>query len=173
MLGLRGMTLLKNRTPVQLLRIIAALNLLIVLGFGILGFPRHFHYGWSLLFIFILTVLGLISNLAVEQELKDGIASERWPDALISSLRKLHPTFSVLGLLLIIAGFVSIIVITISGARIGGVWCLLYPAMTFTRVGSYLRPRPPSSSDSLLKLIETSKPLQSEHWGTPPHSFSN
>ena len=170
------MTLLQNRTPVQLLWIIAASNLLVAIGYGTLALPRRSYQAWHplLLYALIILVLGFIGDCIAERDLKEGIESERWSDALINGPKRLHSAFSILALLLIVASVISIVIIAISGGRhfSSGVWCFLLPAMSFTRVSSYLRPRPPSNN-SLLKPIETPKSLQSEHWGTPPRPFSN
>jgi len=56
-----------------------------------------------------------------------------------------------------------------SGSR-GRVVLSFWLPMSLGRVGYYLRPRP-ESENSLLRPITSSKPLQSEHWGTPTASF--
>jgi hypothetical protein len=166
------MTLLRNRTPVQLLWIIAASNLLVAIGFGTLALPRRFYHVWHplLLCSFIIVILGFIGSLIAEQEFKEGIASERWTDTLLNGPRKLHSAFLVLAGLFIVAS----IIIAISSARhFAGAWVFLWPAMCLTRLSNYLRPKPTSSNGSLLKSIEPPEPLDSEHWGTPPRPFSN
>jgi hypothetical protein len=52
-----------------------------------------------------------------------------------------------------------------------GAWMFIWPAMSFTRVISALRPRRTNVDHS--RRMDPPKPLQSEHWGTSPRPFSN
>jgi hypothetical protein len=168
--------LLQYRTPAQLLWIIGAMNVLVSLSFGLLGvgschYP-HRHLPFPLaLFSFGALVLGLIGTLIAESNLKNGIRSERWPDAQLDALRKVvaHPAFFMLPFLLIIASFVYIIS-SRSGPLSGG-WMFLYPAMSLTRVISALRPRQADADHR--SRMDPPKPLRSEHWGSPRQPFSN
>jgi hypothetical protein len=169
--------LLKHRTPAQLLWMIGATNVLVSLSFGVLGVgSRHYPHAQRrplqvALFSFGALVLGLIGTLIAGSNLRNSIESERWPDALLDAPRKVvaYPAFFILPYLLIIASFVDII-FSRSG-NLSGAWMFLYPAMSLTRVISALRPRRTNADDR--SRIDPSKPLQSEHWGSPPRPFSN
>ena len=123
------------------------------------------------LFSFGALVLGLIGTLIAESKLRNGIESERWPDALLDAPRKVaaHPAFFILPYLLIVASFVDIIFSR--GGNLSGTWMFLYPAMSLTRVISVLRPRQTDADPR--SRMDPPKPLQSEHWGSPPRPFSN
>jgi len=104
--------LLQYRTPAQLLWMIGAMNVLVSLGFGVLGVgSRHYPHLHLPLSVALLSfgafVLGLIGTLIAESSLKNGIKSERWPDALLDAPRKVvaHPAFSILPSLLIMSSF--------------------------------------------------------------------
>jgi hypothetical protein len=168
--------LLQYRTPAQLLWMIGATNVLVSLSFGVLGVGSrhcpHRHLPFPVaLFSFGALVLGLIETLIAESKLRNGIKSERWPDALLDVLRKVaaYPAFFILPYLLIIASFVDII-FSRSG-NLSGAWMFLYPAMSLTRVISALRPRQTDADHR--SRMDPPKPLQSEHWGSPPRPFSN
>jgi hypothetical protein len=169
-------TWLQEWTPVQLLWIIAASNFLVAIGFGMMAFPARFHHGSRALLLcpLVVLLLGLIGDLIVENDLKEGIASERWADALLNGPRKLAPAFFGLSYLFIAVSFISVLIMGASGRmNFSGAWCFLFPAMCLTRLANYLRPKSASSNDSLFKPIERPRPLQSEEWGTPPRPFSN
>jgi hypothetical protein len=171
--------LLENRTPKQLLWIIAASNALTSLGFAMIGLlpPPHHHVAFlrnhssSIWMCFPAILIGLIATLFAEQSLKDGVASEQWPEALLVAPRKLfeHSAISTLGWSLIVASFLMIVFTRSS--NVAGAWVFLAPALSLQRISSSLRPRsnPPSDTHPLYPL----KPLQSEHWGTPPRPLSN
>jgi hypothetical protein len=169
-------TLLQNRTPVQLLWIIAASNVLVAMSLGILGLRsshlRVSQLPHSLIWASLSTFLfGLLWGAVTEQTLRDGITAERWPDSLLGGPRKLiaHPAFTVLNVLFFIAGCGYT---AFSHAHnFGGTWAFLYPAMSLTRVINYLRNKPPSSSNDSLGQLNSLKPLQSEHWGDPSRPF--
>jgi hypothetical protein len=170
----RMSSLLERRTPAQLLWIIAASNLLVIIGFGVLSLPSWRHRGLSLsLWCSVAAIiLGLISSLPTERALRDGINSERWADKLLEAPRSLtgSPAFSILcGLL-----FLSYLAFVIFSAahNVGGSLMIFWPLMSLIRVGTYLRP-PKPPFDRLLQPIEQPKPLQSENWGTPPRPFAN
>jgi hypothetical protein len=166
-------SLLERRTPAQLLWIIAASNALVIIGFGLLSLLswRHKDLSLSLWCWLAAIVLGLIGSLLTEQALRDGISSERWADKLLEAPRNLTASspFSIIcGLL-----FLSYLACFIFSAahNLAGAMMLFWPLMSLTRVGTYLRRKPPS--DRLLQPIERPKPLQSENWGAPPRPFSN
>ena len=168
--------LLQYRTPAQLLWMIGAMNVLVSLGFGVLGVgSRHYPHRHLPLSVALLSfgafVLGLIGTLIAESSLKNGIKSERWPDALLDAPRKVvaHAAFSILPSLLIMSSFVDIIFSR--SVNLGGAWMFLYPAMSLTRVISALRPRQTNADHR--SPMDPPKPLQSEHWGSPPRPFSN
>lgn len=164
---------LQNRTPVQLLWLIAAWSTLTTASYGALAFlpwrypARQYPLFWG---AFILLIASIAGSLLAEQALQNGISSERWPDRLLDRPRKLftHPALSVLNALFLAASFAFIIFYR--GHRIGGAWIFLWPAMCLGRVSNYLRPKPVSTDNSLLRIVERPKPLQSEHWGTSSHS---
>ena len=167
--------LLEGRTPTQLLWIIAASNALISLGFGMPFFvPSWQHHRLSFsqaICWFAAVVVGFISDMLSEAALKEGVASERWPEALLAAPRKLleHPAISVLGWSLIVASFA-----VLAFARVhnySSEWVFLAPALSLTRIRTLMRP--PSNIATHTGLRHPLKPLQSEHWGTPPQSFSN
>jgi hypothetical protein len=163
--------LLQYRTPAQLLWMIGAPNVLVSMSFGLHGLvSRHYPHGQhrplpTVLFSFGALVLGLIGTLIAESSLRNGIKSERWPDALLDVPRKVvaHPAFSVLPYLLIIASFVDIIYSYSRSGNFSGAWVFLYPAMSLTRVSSALHPRQTNADHR--SRMDPPKPLQSEHWG--------
>jgi hypothetical protein len=170
-------SLLERRTPAQLLWIIGASSALVSIGFAVLAWDRPKGLqptGWYWLAAPLAALaLGLVSSLVAERALQNGINSERWSDSLLDAPRKFtaRPVFSVLSGLLLV-GAIAYLVFAVSGSRhSGGIWAILWPLMSITRVRSYLRPRP--KSDRLFRPIERPKPLQSENWGTPPQPFSN
>ncbi len=173
---LRMRPLLQYRTPAQLLWMIGAANVLVSMSFALLGVvSRHYPHRQhrplpTVLFSFGALVLGLIGTLIAESKLRNGIRSERWSDAVLDAPRKVvaHPAFFILPYLLIIASFVDII-FSRSG-NLSGAWMFLYPAMSLTRVTSALRPRQTDADPR--NRMDSSKPLRSEHWGSPPRPFS-
>ena len=168
--------LLKHRTPAQLLWAIVAANGLVSLSFGALSmvsryYPHRQNRPLSVVLCsFGIFALGLIGTLIAESNLKNGIGSKRWPDSLLAAPRKVvaHPVFSMLPWMLIIASFVYIIV---SRSGLAGSWMFLYPAMSLSRVIRTLHPR--DINVDYRRRMDPPKPLQSEHWGTPPRPFSN
>jgi len=164
--------LLQSWTPTQLLWTIAASNVLVVIGFGVLSLPsRHRNFHLLLWCSFVTLIFGLVSSLVVERALQNGINSERWPDGLLAVPRKLaaHPASAVLAGFLFI-GVIAYVVFS-SAHHFGGSWIFLWPLMILTRVQGYLRPK--AKSDSLLQPLERPKSLQSEDWGAPPRPFTN
>ena len=162
-------SLLQNRTPVQLLWIIGASISLVSLSFGVLALPlwhqpedRHLLLWGS----FVALLLGLAADLTAEQDLKNGVRSERWPDTLLEGPKRFvtHRVFFVVVFLLFVAAFGVMI---FPRHHFGMAWAFLYPVMSLSRVSSFLRRKPTSTDDSLLRLVERPKPLQSDHWGTP------
>jgi hypothetical protein len=155
--------LLQNRTPAQLLRIIAASNLLVAAGFGLMAYPPwHLFKVQRSLPLFLLPigifVLGLISDLLTKQTLKDGVATDYWPDRLLAGPRKLidPPMFYILSG---VFGGAFLICIAYSYHShysnhhpTGAFWAFWYPAMSLIHVRSALRPKPPSSMDNLIRL---------------------
>ena len=168
-------SLLERRTPAQLLWIIAASNALVSISFVELAWDRSkgpYPTGWFWLAAPLAALaLGFVTCLIAEQALQNGINSERWPDSLLNAPRKFtaHPAFSVLSGLLFIGALAYVVFLGVRHS--GGVWMILWPLMCLTRVRGYLRPKP--KSDRLLQPRERSKPLQSEHWGTPPSPFTS
>jgi hypothetical protein len=169
--------LLRNRTPAQLGWIIAVANLLVASSFAAFFVDSYRHpTGHRLSALaactsFALLILGLAVELFAETALKDGIVSEQWPEALVTTTRKIftHPALSAASLLLIVAG---IAVVVFSGRHfVGVVWIFLLPSMSLTRIrGFFSQPRKDAGG---LGSIDPPKPLQSEQWGTPPQSFTN
>jgi hypothetical protein len=169
--------LLEDRTPVQLLWVIAASNALTSLGFAIPFVqswqtpPHHRTPFLQEIPWFFAILAGLIATFLSEQSLREGIASEQWSEALLAAPRRLleHPAFSFLGWSLIVASFAAIAFTR--GSGIAGVWMFIAPSLSLSRVRSLLRPRNHANADSQLRT--PAKPLQSEHWGTPPGPFTN
>src|SRR5271163_4401311 len=103
--------LLQNRTPAQLAWIMAASNLLSSSGFAVLFVDTYRHPHGHRLSPFVastsisLFILGLVLGLVAETALKDGIASELWPEALLATTRKIltSSALSATALLLIVA----------------------------------------------------------------------
>jgi hypothetical protein len=168
--------LLQYRTPAQLLWMIGAANVLVSMSFGLLGgVSRHYPHRFLplplALFSFGAVAFGLIGTLIAESNLRNGIRSERWPDALLDAPRKVvsYPAFFILPYLLIIASFV--VIIFSRGGNFSGTWMFLYPALSLTRVISALRPLQTNADHH--NRMDPPKPLQSDHWGSTPRSFSN
>jgi hypothetical protein len=164
--------LLESLTPTQLLWITAAANTLVVIGFGVLSAPS-WHKGLHLVRWYPLAALvfGLVGSLVVEQVLRNGISSDRWPEKLLEAPREFvaSPGYPVLCGLLIL-GSLAYMVFS-SAHQVSGTWMFLAPLQSLIRVGTYLRPKP--ASDRLFRPIEQLKPLQSENWGSPPRPFSS
>ena len=169
-------TLLQNQTPLQLLWLIAASNIIVSMSFGILEFRswQHHHLSDSLLWIsFGMLILGVVGDLIAEQALRDGISAEYWPGSLLDGPRKLFagPAFPVLNVLFLVAGCAYI---AFSPARsFGGAWAFLFPGMSLPRIIGYMRRKSPPSTDRLFLQREPPKPLHSEHWKTPPRPFAS
>jgi hypothetical protein len=166
--------LLEGRTPTQLLWIIAASNALFSIGFGMpfVQSWQHHRVPFSQnLPWFAALLVGFIATLLSEGALKEGVASEQWPEALLVTPRKLlkHPAISVLGWSLIVASLAAIAFSR--GHNIGGAWAFLAPSMSLKRVRVSLRPPGKGPTDPRL-LPYPAKPLLSEHWGAPPQTFS-
>jgi hypothetical protein len=164
--------LLEGRTPAQLLWIIAASNALVSIGFAIpyvQSWQRHRMPFSQNLPWFAVTLVGLSATLLSEAALKEGVASEQWPEALLVTPRKLfeHPAISVLGWSLIVASFAAI-----AFSRHGVAWAFLAPSMSLNRVRVSLRPPGKVATNPRL-LPYPAKPLLSEHWGAPPQPFSD
>jgi hypothetical protein len=167
--------LLEGRTPTQLLWIIAASNALVSIGFGTpyvrswLGHrvPPSQNLPWI-----VALAIGFIGTLLSEAALKEGVSSEQWPQALLVTPRKLleHPAFSALGWSLIVASFAAIAFSR--GQHIGLAWAFLAPSMSLSRVRVSLRP-PANVATNRGLLSNPSKPLLSEHWGSPHRPFSD
>jgi hypothetical protein len=167
--------LLEGRTPTQLLWIIAASNALVSIGFGIpfVQSWQHHRMPFSQNFPWFAALLvGFIATLLSEAALKEGVASDQWPEALLGTPRKLleHPAISVLGWSLIVASLAAIAFSR--GHNIGGAWAFLAPSMSLKRVRVSLRPPGKGPTDPRL-LPYPAKPLLSEHWGAPPQTFSD
>jgi hypothetical protein len=161
---------LERRTPAQLLWIIGASSVLVSISFVVLAWYHSKGLLPTLWCSLAALALGLVICLIAERALQNGINSERWPDSLLNAPRKLtaRPAFSVLSGLLLVGALAYVV---FAGVRhIGGIWMILWPLMSLTRVRNYLRPKP--KSDRLLRPIERPKPLQSENWGAPPRPFS-
>jgi hypothetical protein len=161
--------LLQNRTPAQLGWIIAASNLLIACSFAML-FVKWLPL-WAGLASFTGIICGFVLELFAEAALRDGIASEEWPDALIATTRRFftHPALAAAIILLIVASFAVILFWT--GRHLAGAaWIFLAPSMSLTRVKAiFSRPRRAAS----LGRKDPPKPLQSDHWGIPPQPSSH
>jgi hypothetical protein len=165
----------EGRTPTQLLWTIAASNALVSIGFGMPFVQSWQHhrvaFSQNLPWLAAL-VVGFIATLLSEAALKEGVASEQWPEALLVTPRKLleHPAISVLGWSLIVASFAAIAFSR--GHNIGGAWAFLAPSMSLNRVRASLRP--PGKGPTRPRLLPNpAKPLLSEHWGSPPKPFSD
>jgi len=164
----RMKSLLQSRTPTQLLWIIATSNALISFFFGMafLQSRRVHHapltFSRDLLWLAALAV-GFVATLLSEQTLKNGVASERWPEALLITPRKLveQPTFTILIWLLFVASCASIAFTKADNLAMS--WLFLTPAMSLTRVRNSLRPQ--NRLVEKAALLDPSKPLQSDHWG--------
>jgi hypothetical protein len=168
--------LLQNRTPAQLAWIIAASNLLAASGFAAFFIDSYRHPNGHRLSPFAasislaLLILGLVLGLLAETALRDGVASEQWPEALLITTRKIfmHSALPAAALLLIVA---SIAVVVLSSARhFSAAWIFLIPSMTLTRIRGIFSQSRKSSSHP--RSIDPAKPFQSEHWGTSPQPFS-
>src|SRR5882757_7515396 len=165
--------LLERRTPTQLLWIIAASNALVSIGFGMpfVQSWQHHRVPFSQNFPWFAALLvGFIATLLSEAALKEGVASDQWPEALLVTPRKLleHPALCP-GWSLIVA---SLGIMAFSrGHHIGGAWAFLAPSMSLNRVRVSLRPPDKGPTNPRL-LPYPAKPLLSEHWGVPPQPFS-
>jgi hypothetical protein len=167
--------LLHNRTPAQLGWIIAVANLLVSSCFAAF-FVDSFHRPnsprlpiWAAIVPVALIIFGSILDWFAETALKDGIASEQWPEALIAPARKIFapPALPAASLLLI----VGIAVVFLLGNRhYAGVWIFLFPILSLSRVRGIFNP--PRKNAGGVGPVDPPKPLQSEHWGLPPQSSS-
>jgi len=170
--------LLQNRTPAQLAWIIAASNLLVASSFATIFLESYYHpkghpHLWAGLAPFALLILGGVMGMFAEVALKDGIASEKWPEALVASTRKIftHPAIhAAIGMLLTASIAVVVISAFSSGRHATGAWIFLFPAMSLTRVRAiFTRPHKNSSG---LGIQDAPRPLRSDHWGASPQRFS-
>ena len=169
--------LLQSRTPMQLVWLGVASNALIVLCAGVFfvvssrlpqgaRIPFQQKLPWLALIAF-----GLVGSVLAETSLRKGIATNRWSNTLLVAPGNLvaRPVFSVLCWSLIVAPFA--LVIFSRGQHFGGTVFLLAPQMGLTRLRLLLQPPADAAANS--GLSHPAKPLQSEHWGTPPQSSSN
>lgn len=169
--------LLENRTPVQLLWIIAVSNILTSFGFAISFVqswqpPPHHRTPFLHEISWLVPVLvGIMAMWHSEAALREGVASEQWPEDLLAAARRFmkHPAFSFLGWSLIVAPLAVIVFDRRSG--LAGVLMFIVPSLSLSRVQSFLRPRNNAKTDSQLRA--PAKPLQSEYWGTPPRPFTS
>jgi len=168
---------LQSRTPVQLVWISVASNALIALCFCMLFIlSLQLPEGLRLSYLqklpwIVLLVLGITGDILAQSALRKGVASDRWPESLLVAPRKLaeHPVFSVLGWSLIVASFA--LLVFSRGQRLAGFYFFLAPQMGLNRVRMSLRS--PNKVADTSGLSYPAKPLQSEHWGTPPRPFTN
>jgi len=169
--------LLHNRTPAQLGWIIAVANLLVASSFAAFFVdsyrqPTHHRLSASLACTsFALLILGLVLGLFAEAALKDGIASEQWPEALLVTTRKVftHPALSATALLLIVPAIA--LPVFSSGRHYAGAWIFLLPLLSLSRMRAmFNQPRKDAGG---IGSIDPPKPLQSKNWGAPPRPFSN
>jgi hypothetical protein len=167
--------LLEGRTPKQLVRIMAASSALIAIGFGIafvqLWQAHRMSFFQKLPWIAALLV-GFITTLLSGAALKDGVASELWPEAVLDAPRKVleHPATSVLIWSLFVAYCATIDFPP--GHPIGGSW--VFFAASTSLIHARISLRPPGKVPTYPRLSSYSiKPLLSEHWGAPPQPFSD
>jgi hypothetical protein len=168
--------LLEGRTPKQLIRIMAASSALIAAGFGI-AFVQSWQahrvtFTQKLPWIAALLV-GFIATMWSAAALKDGVASELWPETVLDSPRKVleHPAILVLIWSLIVASFVTIDFPR--GHPIGGSWVFQALALSLIHARGSLHPPGKVPTYPRLLLPYPTKPLLSEHWGSPPQPFSD
>jgi hypothetical protein len=167
--------LLEGRTPKQLLWIMAVSSGLICVGFGIAFVQswqaHHVSFPQKLPWIAALLV-GFIATMWSASALKDGIASELWPETVLDAPRKVlkHPAILVLIWSLIVASFVTIDFPR--GHPIGGSWVFQALALSLIHARGSLRP-PVTVPTNPRLLSYPIKPLLSEHWGAPPQPFSD
>jgi hypothetical protein len=167
--------LLQNRTPAQLAWILAASNLVVASSFGTFFVESYRHSSSHRLspleasVSFALLILGMIMGLFAETALKDGIASEEWPEALVAGTRKFftHSALAAAFLLLAVGAFA---VFVLSSRHFSGAWIFIYPLMTLSRIRGFFS-RPPNSAGGP-GTQDPPKPLRSDHWGIPPQRFS-
>jgi hypothetical protein len=167
--------LLEGRSPAQLLWSIAASNALVSIGFGMpfVQSWQHHRVPFSQnLPWFAALLVGFIATLLSEAALKEGVASDQWPEAVLVAPRRLleRPAVPFLGWSLIVASFAAIAFA--HGNHIGGAWAFLAPSMSLNRVRASLRP-PGNDATNPRLLPNPAKPLLSEHWGSPPQPFSD
>jgi hypothetical protein len=153
----------------------AASNALISIGFGIAFVQswqaHHVSLFQKLPWIAALLV-GFIATLLSGTALKDGVASELWPETVLAAPRKVleHPA------ILVLIG--SLFVTSCAtfdfppGHPIGGSWVFQAVALSLIHARGSLRPPVNVSTDPRLLSYPT-KPLLSEHWGAPPQPFSD
>lgn len=167
--------LLKHRTPAQLLWMIGATNVLVSLSFGVLGVgSRHYPHAQHrplqvALFSFGALVLGLIGTLIAGSNLRTALTRSDGPMHCSTLPGRSLPTQlfdpPVLAHHCQFCGhhlfaqreFERSLDVSLSGDE---------P----TRVISALRPRR-TNADGRSRM-DPSKPLQSEHWGSPPRPYS-
>jgi hypothetical protein len=168
--------LLEGRTPKQLLWIMAASSALIAVGFGIAFVqswqPHHVSFPQKLPWIAALLV-GFIATMWSTAALKDGVASELWPETVLDVPRKVlkHPAILALIWSLIVASFVTIDFPR--GHPIGGSWVFQALGLSLIHARGSLHPPGKVPTYPRLLLPYPTKPLLSEHWGAPPQPFSD
>jgi hypothetical protein len=161
----------------QLVLISGASNALVALCFGAfflasLRLPQDLRIPFSQkLPWLVLLLLGLVGDAVAGLALRKGIATERWPESLLITPKKLaeHPAFSVLGWALIVASFA--VIVFSRGQHFAGSWFFLAPQMGLSRIRMSLRAQNKVPATS--QLPYPAKPLQSDHWGAPPEPFSS
>jgi hypothetical protein len=171
------MRLLRTRPPMQLLWITWISSVIVALSAAAM-----IALSWRLpaaqrlptlikcLWVAIILLCYIASTLA-ESALRKGVAANQWAEELLVRQRGMADgsLISALGWFSIVAAFV--VIVLDHRWSVSAVPLLFAPQMSLSQVRLILRPQ--NTEADIRGTIYPAKPLHSEHWGEPPHPFSN
>ncbi len=151
----------KDRTPTQLLWMVAGANLFVAAGFGLTAYPWWHWFDVkkpafaTMMCIFGMMFVGIFVDMCAKNTLRLGIAENRWPDRLLEGTRELvnRRIFSLISGVFLAGAILSMVYFFYSHAGyIGGGFVFLYPAMSLNQLRSTVNPKQSSSNSVPLKV---------------------
>ena len=162
--------LFHERSPSQILWMIAASNVLIAVGFAVptamawhLSSNQRLPFSLKLPWLIVILV-GIVGSLLGEVTFSKGVKTDRWPEESLVQPRTVlkHPAMSTLQWALLIAGLLTAI---FSRTHTFGLyWIFWATCQSLARVRMNLDRRVEPSSSSGNALFPA-KPLRSNQWG--------
>ena len=158
--------------PAALLWSIVCSNLLLVAGFGspsILSHLRahdphaslHSRAPWL-----IMSVFGLISSLAAERLLHQGVKHKEWTASQLAPVRHLLRSSAVSMLVwALVAGALLSEIVVRSSHSLGITWCFFGPFFALNRVRTMFQTEPSPPIQLVPRSLSDAQPLHSARWG--------